>query len=325
MRKGVFLCRFLAVFVALILAAPAAASMQIDRNARNIKLAVNSRGQALLTYTNVYGKVRHVLVWGAINGRAPTRGVPQVRFHRDYSGGWGTYHRDVWKTFKNACSRYDGPKPLAWLVTACKAPDGSYWAVQSWQVQLPDLGFTPWLPMQSAWDLHIAHWRGPLANLEVWSNWIYSGRFQQLFGRLSYLGKPVYGFGTTWDGAPTDTYGRLIFLDTLNSVYGSGWRRENSFVAHRGTGIWCYGFYPMDPFHGGYTHPPGYHSGDRGPGTGEAYRISVVGPGVTPDITWQGPGLHKYDPGNPADVALERAMNAQLDTINRGDKLCHQH
>ena len=27
----------------------------------------------------------------------------------DYSGGWGTYKRDVWKTFKNTCRAYDGP------------------------------------------------------------------------------------------------------------------------------------------------------------------------------------------------------------------------
>ena len=326
MRIGVLLCRLLAVVaLALALAAPAFASQQIDRNARNVKLAVNRQGQALLTYTNVYGKVRHVLVWGAINGRTPSRTVKQVRFRVDYSGGWGTYHRDVWKTFRNACRAYDGPKPLAWVVTACKAPDGSYWAVQSWQVQLPDLGFMPWLAKQKTWDLHISHWRGPIAKVEVWSNWIYSGRFQQLFGRLSYFGKPVFGYGTTWAGAPTDGYGRLLYLDTHNSKYGAGWRRENSFVAHNPTGVWCYGFYTFDPMHGGYAHPPGYSGGQRGPGTGDSYRISVVGPGVSPDIMWQGAGLHRYDPGNPADVQLEQAMNAQLDSILNGDKICRQH
>ena len=28
------------------------------------------------------------------------------------------------------------------------------------------------------------------------------------------------------------------------SAYGSGWRRENSFLSHHGTGAFCYGFYP---------------------------------------------------------------------------------
>ena len=312
------------VSVAAVLATPAGASQQIDRNARNIDLAVNREGMALLSYTNARGQRRHVLVWGAINGRPPTRGVPQVRFHRDYSGGWGTFHRDVWKTFKDACRPYDGAK-LAWLVTACKAPDGTYWAVQTWQMLLPDLGFTPWIPQQSTWDLHIAHWSGPVAKLEVWSNWVYSGRFQQLFGRLSYRGKPVHGFGTTWAGAPTDGYGRLLYLDTHNSTYGKGWRRENSFVAHKPTGVWCYGFYPFDPMHGGYVHPRGYHGGKRGPGVGDQYRITVQGPGVSPDIMWQGPGLHPYDAGNPADVAYEQQMNSQLDSILNGDKICRQH
>jgi len=312
------------IAVAALFAAPADASQQIDRNARNVKLAVNRQGTALLTYTNVYGKRRHVLVWGAINSRHPNRRVRQVRFRVDYSGGWGTYRRDVWKTFKDACQPYDGPAPLAWLVTACKAPDGTYWAVQAWQVQLPDLGFTPWLPKQRSWQLHISHWSGPLAQLEVYTNWVYSGRFEQLFGRLTYLGQPVHGFGTTWAGAPTDRYGRLLYLDTHNSKYGSGWRRENSFVPHRGTGVFCYGFYPFDPFHGGYTHPPRYRGGKRGPGIGDQYRISVMGPGVTPDIMWQGAGLqHRYDRNNPTDVAFEQQMNAKLDGYR--DRLCRKH
>ena len=37
------------------------------------------------------------------------------------------------------CPTYDGPA-LADLVAACKAPDGSYWAVQSWDRDLPDYG-----------------------------------------------------------------------------------------------------------------------------------------------------------------------------------------
>src|SRR5207247_1338431 len=81
--------------------------------------------------------------------------------------------------------------------------------------------------------LQRSHWSGPLAKLQVWSDWVYRGRFQQLFGRLTYRGRAVHGFGTTRYGAPTDHYGRLLYLDTYDSGYGSGWRRENSFVAHK--------------------------------------------------------------------------------------------
>jgi hypothetical protein len=48
-----------------------------------------------------------------------------------------------------------------------------------------------------------------------------------------------------------------------------------------------------------------------------------MGPGVTPDIDWEGPGLHPYSPKNPADVAYEREQNAILDSY--GDRLCRHH
>ena len=120
--------------------------------------------------------------------------------------------------------------------------------------------------------------RGEVAKLETGMDWVYNGRFQDLFGRYTYNGTPVYGFGTTRYGAPTDGFGALIYLDTYNSVYGPGWRRENSFVSHNPTGAFCYGFYPFDPNKGGYAHPPG-ETALRGPGVGEKYRLFAERPG----------------------------------------------
>jgi hypothetical protein len=304
------------------LPASAGASQLIDRNAQGVRLAVNGKGEALVTY-RAAGRLRRVLAWGAVDARFPSGAFPQVRFRKDYAGGWGKYRQLYWRTFRNGCRPYDGPR-LAWLVAACKAPDGSYWALQSWQTPLPDLGFSPWLPQQKAWELHLSHWTGPLARLEVHTDWVYGGRFHSLFGRLTYRDRPVYGFHTTRYGAPLDGYGRLLYLDTFNSVYGLGWRRENSFVAHNPTGVFCYGFYPFDPRRGGYVHPPGLE-GMRGPGNGSRYRITVNGPGVTPDVTWVVPGLHDYDPRNPADVAYERRQNALLDSLAGVDRLCRHH
>jgi hypothetical protein len=210
------------------------------------------------------------------------------------------------------------------MVRACKAPDGSYWALQKWQVQLPDLGFTPWTAGLRQWELHLSHWSTDLAKLEVWQDWIYHGRFHHLFGRYTYLGKPVYGFGTTHFGAPTDGYGRLLYLDTHNSAYGSGWKRENSFVAHNPTGVFCYGFFKHNAGAGGYAHPPGF-TGMRPQGHGDMYRMTAAGPGVTPDVMWSDTGLHDFSASNSADVAFEAAMNSQLDSILNGDKLCRQH
>jgi hypothetical protein len=307
----------------LVLAGQASASQLIERNPRNVKLAVNRNGMALITYQRQNGQTMHVLAWGAMNARfRPTRpGVPQVKFKIDYSGGWGTFHRLVWKHFRNTCKAYDGPQ-LPWFVTACKAPDGSYWALQSWQTALPDLGFTPWLPMQSTWWLHLSHWRGPLAKLDVYQDWVYNGRWQELFGQLTYKGVGVRGFDTTRYGAPTDGYGRLLYLDTHNSRYGKGWRRENSFVSHGPPGIFCYGFYPFDPYVNGYAHPRGTPHRKRGPGTGDIYRLTAEGPGVTPDVMWQGLGLHGFDRHDANDVALENQMNAKRDQIRGSWRKC---
>jgi hypothetical protein len=309
---------------ALGLVGTAGASQLIARNASHVKLAVNKKGTALVTYS-LRGKVTHLLAWGAVNARKrpASRKIPQVKLKLDYSGGW-RHRRLVWKHFRNGCRPYDGPE-LPWLVTACKAPNGSYWALQSWQTALPNLGMAPWLARQKTWWLHLSHWTGPLAQLEVYTDWIYGHRFQEAFGRYTYKGVGIRGFGTTHFGAPTDGYGRLLFLDTYNSSYGRGWLRENSFVSHGPPGMFCYGFYRRNPWVGGYAHPRSIPKRKRGPGTGEQYRVTAQGPGVTPDVMWQGPGLHPYNRNDPADVALESQMNATLDAIRGTWKKCRTH
>jgi hypothetical protein len=51
----------------------------------------------------------------------------------------------------------------------------------------------------------------------------------------------------------------------------------------------------------------------------------VQGPGVTPDVMWEGKGLPQFDGRDPELVALEDQMNALGDQIAAGDKLCHRH
>jgi hypothetical protein len=306
-------------FSLLAFAGSAHGSQLIDRNATNIRLKVSQDGKAMVSY-RARGRSWDVLAWGAINALHPNKVRKQVQFKLDRAGGWGAFGKKL--RFRNACRPYDGP-PLVHLVVACKAPDGSYWAVQRWQRALPNLGFLPWLPEQRAWAVHLSHWRGPLAQLEAWTDWSWNGRYHHIFGRLTYLGRPVHGYKTNRYGARLDKYGRLVYLDTFASRYGDGWRRENAFVTHKPTGVFCYTFRPRNPLVGGYTHPPGYRSGLRGPGNGEAYRMTVEGPGVTPDVKWQGKGLPRFNPAAPAHVVRERAMNAKLDSF--GDRLCRKH
>ena len=285
----------LVVVLAAVLASTANASQLIDRNAQNVKLEVNTKGEALLTYT-AGGQLKHVLAWGAVNAIAPTRSRPQLAFKLDYAGGWGKYHRDYWKTFKNACSAYDGPQ-LAWSVTACKAPDGSYWALQAWQRMLPNYGVAP-TAAQSVWELRLSHWTGQLSVLTIQTDWAWH-QWDHLFGTFTYDGSPVYGFKATAGGNPLDSFGRNVYVDTYDSAYGAGWKRENSFLTHTSTGAFCYSVNPH---------------GDHPAGKGTKYRATVEGPGVTPDVMWEGLAPGPYD--KAADLVANQAIQAL------GDRQC---
>ena len=136
--------------------------------------------------------------------------------------------------------------------------------------------------------------------LEIKTDWTYR-RYDHLYGRLTYRGKPVYGSASTARGTPLDASGRNIFVDTLDSAYGPGWKRENSFLTYKPTGAFCYGFYPR---------------AGRPTGNGRRYRATVVGPGVTPDVFWEGPS-----PG-PYDAARDAAANTEQRQLVAGAKGC---
>jgi hypothetical protein len=304
-----FACAAAALLVVATSVASASEPLQ-DANVAFVSLQVNGKGEALVTYRRSNGTMRRVLAWGAINALAPSTEVPQVRFRWDYAGGWGKYRNGrYWQVFENRCKPYDGPA-LALFVSACKAPDGSFWALQAWQRRLPLLGFDPWLPHHTNWELHLSHWSGELPVLEAYPNWTYDGTWQGIFGRYSYQGAGVYGFGANAKGVPKDKYGRNLYIDTLNSAYGPGWKRESGILTHRGTGTFCHSFVPQRPF-------AGYPSQDvRPPAPGERYRITVGGPGVTPVMQAEVAGLTAADRGRDAE------FNGIFDRLMAGDKTC---
>ena len=138
----------------------------------------------------------------------------------------------------------------------------------------------------------------------MYAHWTYGGSWQGLFGRLTYGGQPVYGFGSTGDGNPRDRYGRNVYIDTFNSAYGAGWKRESGILVHRPTGTFCHSFVPQKPF-------PGYPSQEMRPAApGERYRVTVMGPGVTPVIQWEGPGLTAADrqAAGPVTATFDQIM-----------------
>ena len=283
------------VLVTGVVSSTAAASELIDRNATGVKLAVNAKGEALVTY-RAAGKLKHVLASAAVNAIAPTQARKQVEFKLDYAGGWGQYRKEYWKTFGAKCGAYEGPA-LAWNVTACTAPDGSYWALQSWQRMLPNYGVAP-NATSSVWELRLSHWTGDLPVLSISTDWAWH-QWDHLYGTFIYGDSPVFGFKSKSSGEPLDTFGRNIYVDTFDSTYGAGWKRENSFLTHTGTGAFCYSFNPH---------------GNRPAGKGTKYRATVEGPGVTPDVMWQGTSPGTYD--RTADGVANDAIT-QL-----GDKQC---
>jgi hypothetical protein len=332
LRRPLFLA--LLVVIAAAAAPVAGASQLIDRNASNVGLSVNARGEALLTYTT-HGKVEHVVAWGAIDAIAPTVDAEQTALKLDYQGGWkkyyvddatvrklqSTYHRlkssggpyltspavknlsaraafakNYWRdSFGGSCPTYTGPK-LAWFVTACTAPDGSHWALQRWQRQLPNYGLAP-NATQSVWELRLSHWRGELPVLTVDMDWAWH-KWDHLYGTYTYRGQPVYGFASTPTGQPLDSFGRNLYVDTLDSAYGAGWKRENSFLTHKGTGVFCYSVNPH---------------GSRPAGNGVRYRATIQGPGVTPDVMWEGVSRGAYD--KDADATSNAAIAALNDAL----------
>ena len=220
-----------------------------------------------------------------------------MRFRYDYTGGLKRDGADV-EDLPGPCRPYDGPK-LVWLVAACKAPDGSYWALQRWQRLLPMRGVAPFTPDQAAFELHLSHWSGPLPVLEVSPNWTYGGRWQGLFGRLTYLGQPVFGFRTP--SSPRRDPTRASSTSTRSTPsFGPGWKHDAGKVAHSRNGAFCYSFVPQ-------STPAGYPVHVlRPPGNGQRHRVTVMGPGVTPVIQWEGAGARGLRPAAGRD--LQRAL-----------------
>lgn len=284
-----------ALVAAGALSGAASAAQFVARNATQVKISVNSKNEALIVYRSG-GQLKRMLAWGAINAIPPTTTRNQVAFKVDYAGGFGKYGRAIWKTFRNSCGPYVGP-PLPWLVTACSAPDGSHWALQAFQRLLRNYGL-PSTGLRDDWELHLSHWAGELPVLQIGLNWTYK-KTDQVYGRFTYRGQPVYGFKSDGYGAPLDSFGRLLFLDTYNSGYGPGWQRDNSFLTHRPTGTFCYGMFPRRE-----SYSP----------EGERYRATINGPGVTPLVAWEADAPDHYDP------LLDRVANDEIAAF--GDPKC---
>jgi hypothetical protein len=294
--------------IAAIMAASAAvtpaahASLLLTRNAHTVTMAVwtrNGTQMAEATYAGG-GSWHHVLAWDAVDARIPSHTRPQVAFRVDYSGGYGSFRNArLWSTIKahNQCRPDPAVKAeLHWAIFACTmTTDGSHWALQNWQRDLPNGGQQPAQAMQRAWELHVSHWTGRPTVIWMKWDWAYvgatGGPFDHVYGEVSFHGHGVYGFTHTLTGVTTDSYGRNVYVDVRDPTnwrtgyrQPAGWYRWNGFLAEDPLGNFCAGVF-ANQF--GRTVVP----------HGDMYRATVIGPGVAPDAFWQGGPPGRYQPG----------------------------
>jgi hypothetical protein len=303
----------IAAVAAALFAPNALASQLVARNAKypSIAVAIHNGTEVASVAYEQGGAWHRVLVWGATNATAPKRGAHQVHFAMSYSGHTPSV---TWKWVKkhNTCTTYTGPA-LAWGVAnpggrwecdITKNGVTSFWALQVWQRELPD-GGQPANPTQRSYELQVSHWTGDLPVLWLKWDWIYNGRYDHLYGKMTYDGNAVYGFGSSTTGNPTDSFGRNIYVDTQSPPWYSGyrqagdWYRWNGFLTKRPLGNFCAGVYSNQ-------------YGRSVPGKGKEYRATAMGPGVTPIVMWHGGPPGDYQPfpsGSPMNFSSTAAAD----------------
>lgn len=281
-RKSRTCRRLLAGAVALVGGGSAEASELVTRDGTNVRLRVNAGGIALVEYDAPGVGRRHVLYWNGVDA--------DVRFAgRDRSGGAVSGVAD-WRKFVNACRPYLGPRPR-WVIRACTAPDGSHWFLQAWRrLKLPFGGVT------APRELRLSHFTGEPGVLWAKVDWSDRGRYHHAYGQLTFHGRPAVPGRTSRDGRVLDRIGRNVLLDSFDSDFGPGWRRVNGFIANRPNGQFCYRLNPKS------TGPPDKTGRSRA----DRYRLSVPGPGLSPDLS-----ITVLPLAPTYDAELDAAANAE--------------
>jgi hypothetical protein len=320
----------LVVLLALAVVPTAFGSVLLARNATNVQIRVVRDNHVLKSVISfkANGEKRTILAWGALNARAhpkcgklfgPRCGPAQVEMSHMRLSPTGHYAKHI-NGLANLCHGYDGPSLKYW-VTGCKGPDGTYWGLQSWIRLGPvctraDKG-TP--------ELRLSHWSGAFPKLQIWLDWTTPHphvtdpiHYTHLFGQYTYKGAPVYGLNWTPAGVPTDGYGRVIYIESRNTLCHGKAKSRTGIVG----GVWDNDESGLSkPIHGEFCHdysPPGTK---HFLSTGDMYRATAMGPGVTPDVSWGPvPALDVFDP------LYEAQMNALQRKLSKGSKYCtHIH
>ena len=211
---------------------------------------MNTKGEALLTYTRTSGVSRRVLAWGAINAPHADPGVPQVAFKCDYAGGWGKYRNaellaDVPErvpAVRRAGARLRRRRVQGArreLLGACRRGSGVCRCSASRRG----------CRSQTAYEFHVSHWSGRARDAD--------GRRRT--GRTAAArGRAVRPAHLRRQAGPRLRRRRRATRATATAATSTstrttrptapGWARESGILLHRGSGTFCYSFVPQRPF-----------------------------------------------------------------------------
>ena len=202
--------------------------------------------------------MRTLVAWGAMNARPPNRTQPQVAFKLQYGGIFGP----------TCAAPYKGP-PLAWLVAACTTPDGAHWALQAWQRMLPNYGVAP-TPKQrpGSFGSRTGRERCPCSR---------SGPT----GRTAASTTSTAGSPTRAEASSGSARLASASRSTPTGATSSSTRsnRVRPRLEEREQLPDALAAEVLLRVLSARAHPVG---------NGRKYRATVIGPGVTPDVTWQG-------------------------------------
>ena len=137
------------------------------------------------------------------------------------------------------------------------------------------------------------------------ADWIYGDRYDHLYGQLTYKGTPVYGGSSTGRGSPTDSYGRLVTIDTLEPPWKGGLQAGRRLVPVQQL--------PRTPPRAATSATASTSTSPESriaacPGDGKRYRATVNGPGVTPVLYWEGPPPGHYQPDSTRRICCRRQL-----------------
>jgi hypothetical protein len=195
MRRPLFVVLLLGAV--LVVPGTASASMRVASNARHATLKVVAGGAAEVDWVRAGGGRGSVVIYP--NGSR--------RFGAHLKG------RDV------SFATTDVSLPMARVTK--QTPNGRYWALQAWRRLRTG-------PV----ELRFSRWRGAptLLTLDaVCCKW----RSENIIGRATFHGRPIYGYRATRTGNPLDKYGRNVYLDTYRH---NRWQRMMGILTHHPTG-----------------------------------------------------------------------------------------